>query len=77
MELKCASCGGGSLYQTGIGSWPVRQAGNENRVELLVPFICVDCQLETSVVFFARDKGSYEKFNVSIELTKGREASVE
>ena len=76
MELKCASCGGSVIYQSGIGSWPVRQAGNENHIELLVPFVCVECQAETSVVFHAHDKGGFEKLSISIEATNGREATV-
>ena len=74
MELQCASCSGETLYQPGTTEWPVRQAGDGNHLELLVPFRCVECQAETSVVFHAHDKGSYEKLSVRIELTNGREA---
>ncbi len=75
-DMKCASCGEGWLYQSGKGHWPTRQAGDERRVELLVPFYCVECQAETSVVFRSIDKGCYDKMTIQIELTDGRAATV-
>lgn len=72
--LQCAGCGGTTLYNSGVGTWPVRQSGNERRVELLVPFKCVACPTETSVVFHSTDKGGYDKLTVTTEATNGRES---
>ena len=74
-RLVCVRCGGDNLYQPGVGFWPTRQAGQtgaRDKAELIVPFHCIDCDVESALVLQSVDKGGREKLLIKLELTEDR-----